>query len=62
MEKYSWKTVFKIYQRHLPKKNTLYIKVSNPMLKEEISYSKNKIIELINSELKQDIIEKIVLL
>jgi hypothetical protein len=32
------------------------------MLKEEISYSKNKIIELINSELKQDIIEKIVLL
>ena len=44
------------------KKNTLYIKVSNPMLKEEISYSKNKIIELINSELKQDIIEKIVLL
>ena len=44
------------------RKNTLYIKVSNPMLKEEISYSKNKIIELINSELKQDIIEKIVLL
>ena len=43
------------------KKNTLYIKVSNPMLKEEISYSKNKIIELINSELKQDIIKKIVL-
>ena len=38
------------------KKNTLYIKVSNPMLKEEISYSKNKIIELINAELKQDII------
>ena len=32
------------------------------MLKEEISYSKNKIIALINSELKQDIIEKIVLL
>ena len=44
------------------RKNTLYIKVSNPMLKEEISYSKNKIIELINSELKKDIIEKIVLL
>ena len=44
------------------RKNTLYIKVSNPMLKNEISFSKNKIIELINSELKQDIIEKIVLL
>ena len=44
------------------KKNTLFIRVSNPMLKEEISYSKNKIIELINYELKQDIIEKIVLL
>ena len=44
------------------KKNTLFIRVSNPMLKEEISYSKNKIIELINCELKQDIVEKIVLL
>ena len=44
------------------RKNTLYIKVSNPILRDEISYSKNKIIELINSELKQDIIEKIVLL
>ena len=44
------------------KKNTLFIRVSNPMLKEEISYSRNKIIELINCELKQDIIEKIVLL
>ena len=44
------------------KKNTLFIRVSNPMLKEEISYSKNKIIELINFELKQDIVEKIVLL
>ena len=44
------------------KKNTLFIRVNNPMLKEEISYSKNKIIELINYELKQDIVEKIVLL
>ena len=63
----AWKnTVGKQFSKYTKdiylKKNTLYIKVSNPMLKEEISYSKNKIIELINSELKQDIIEKIVLL
>ena len=44
------------------KKNTLFIRVSNPILKEEISYSKNKIIELINSEFEHDLVEILVLL
>tara|TARA_B100000989_G_scaffold57253_1_gene38813 strand:+ start:609 stop:902 length:294 start_codon:yes stop_codon:yes gene_type:complete len=56
------KQLFKYTQDIYLKKHTLFIRVNNPMLKEEISYSKNKIIELINCELKQDIIEKIVLL
>ena len=39
----------------------LYIKVSNPILKHEILYSKQKVINLINEELEKDLIKKIVL-
>ena len=39
----------------------LYIKVSNPILKQEILYSRQKIINLINEELEKDLIKKIVL-
>ena len=39
----------------------LYIKVSNPILKQEILYSKQKVINLINEELEKDLIKKIVL-
>ena len=39
----------------------LYIKVSNPILKQEILYSKQKVINLINEELGKDLIKKIVL-
>ena len=39
----------------------LYIKVSNPILKQEILYSRQKVINLINEELEKDLIKKIVL-
>ena len=43
------------------KDEVLYIKVSNPILKQEILYSKQKVINLINEELEKDLIKKIVL-
>ena len=43
------------------KGEVLYIKVSNPILKQEILYSKQKVINLINEELEKDFIKKIVL-
>ena len=43
------------------KGEVLYIKVSNPILKQEILYSTQKVINLINEELEKDLIKKIVL-
>ena len=43
------------------KGDILYIKVSNPILKQEILYSRQKVINLINEELDKDLIKKIVL-
>ena len=40
---------------------TLYIKLSSPALKEELSYAKEKLIKLINEKLEEDVVEKIVL-
>ncbi len=40
---------------------TLYIKLSSPALKEELSYGKEKLIKLINEKLEEDVVEKIVL-
>ena len=43
------------------KNKTLYIKLSSPALKEELSYGKEKLIKLINEKLEEDVVEKIVL-
>ena len=43
------------------KGEVLYIKVSNPILKQEILYSRQKVINLINEELEKDLIKKIIL-
>lgn len=43
------------------KNKTLYIKLSSPALKEELSYGKEKLIKLINDKFDKDLIEKIVL-
>ena len=39
----------------------LYIKLSSPALKEELSYGKEKLIKLINERLKENVVEKIIL-
>ena len=43
------------------KNKTLYIKLTSPALKEELSYGKEKLIKLINERFEKTIIEKIVL-
>ena len=43
------------------KNKTLFIKLSSPALKEELSYGKEKLIKLINERFKKTIVEKIVL-
>ena len=43
------------------KNKTLYIKLTSPALKEELSYGKEKLIKLINERFEKIIVEKIVL-
>ncbi len=43
------------------RKKTLYIKLSSPALKEELSYGKEKLIKLINERLEENVVEKIIL-
>ena len=43
------------------KNKTLYIKLSSPALKEELSYGKEKLIKLINDKFNKTVIEKIIL-
>ncbi len=43
------------------RKKTLYIELSSPALKEELSYGKEKLIKLINERLKENVVEKIIL-
>ena len=42
------------------KNKTLYIKLSSPALKEELSYGKEKLMKLINERFKKKIVQKIV--
>ena len=43
------------------KNKTLYIKLSSPALKEELSYGKEKLMKLINERFKKKIVQKIIL-
>ena len=43
------------------RKHTLYINLSSSVLREELSYGKEKIIKLLNEELNAEIIRKIIL-
>lgn len=43
------------------KNKTLYIKLSSPALKQELSYGKEKLIKIINQKFKKKIINKIIL-
>ena len=40
---------------------TLYVELSSAVLREELSYGKNKIIAMINEELGKDIVQNVVL-
>ena len=42
------------------KNKTLYIKLTSPALKEELSYGKEKLVKLINERFEKTIVEKIV--
>ncbi|MDA0177118.1 DUF721 domain-containing protein [Mesoflavibacter profundi] len=43
------------------KNDTLYVQLSSSALREELSYGKQKIIELLNEEIGKEIVNKIVL-
>ena len=43
------------------KNGTLYVKLKSSVLREELSYGKEKIVKLLNEKLKKDLIKKIVL-
>lgn len=43
------------------KNNTLYVSLSSAVLREELSYGKEKIIKMINEELKREVVQAIVL-
>ncbi|HEY5689061.1 MAG TPA: DUF721 domain-containing protein [Yeosuana sp.] len=42
-------------------RNTLYVQLSSSVLREELSYGKEKIITLLNEELGKEIIKKLIL-
>jgi hypothetical protein len=41
--------------------DTLYVQLSSSVLREELSYGREKIIKMINEELGKDLVEKLVL-
>lgn len=45
----------------LLKGNTLYVELTSAVLREELSYGKNKIIKMINDELRRELITAVVL-
>ncbi len=55
------KNVYKYAKSVNLKDNILYIEVDNPILKQEILYSKQKIIDMLNEEINEKIINKIIL-
>ena len=48
-------------QEVILKGSTLYVKLTSAVLREELSYGKDKIIKMINEELRKDVITAIVL-
>lgn len=43
------------------KGHTLYVELSSAVLREELSYGKDKIIKMINEELRRDIVKEVIL-
>lgn len=42
-------------------RDTLYVQLSSSVLREELSYGKEKIIKMLNEELSKDLIKKLIL-
>ncbi|MDX1784359.1 MAG: DciA family protein, partial [Aequorivita vladivostokensis] len=42
-------------------RDTLYVQLSSSVLREELSYGKEKIVKLLNEELGKELIKKVVL-
>ncbi|QNJ98392.1 DUF721 domain-containing protein [Constantimarinum furrinae] len=42
-------------------RDTLYVQLSSSVLREELSYGREKIIRLLNAELEKDLIKKLIL-
>ena len=50
------------YTRNVTLKNsTLYVELTSAVLREELSYGKDKIIKMLNEELKRDVVREVVL-
>ena len=50
------------YTRNVILKNgTLYVELTSAVLREELTYGKDKIIKLINDELRRDVVKNVVL-
>lgn len=43
------------------KGHTLYVELTSAVLREELSYGKDKIIKMINEELRRDVVKEVVL-
>ena len=48
-------------QEVILKGGTLYVKLTSAVLREELSYGKQKIIAMLNEELRKDVVKEIVL-
>ena len=64
--KEAWKSLMgngvNSYTRNIVLKNeTLYVELTSAVLREELTYGKDKIIKLINEELRRDVVKKVVL-
>ena len=59
-EKVVGKVIAKHTQKLYIKHGKLFVKLDSPALKEELSFSKSKIIDLINEEVKEKLIEDLV--
>jgi len=62
----AWHTVMgevitKYTAQVLLERDTLYVQLSSSVLREELSYGKEKIIKLLNEELGKDLIKKLIL-
>lgn len=47
-------------QEVILKGNTLYVKLTSAVLREELSYGKDKIIRMLNDELRKDVVTSLV--